>query len=66
MSDFFTPAYLENRRRELAKNPEPWGMDELDPQGPSGHAAAIRTSTRLTSDFRKTCRKMPWTSRLNR
>ena len=57
MSDFFTPAYLENRRRELAKNPEPWGMDELDPQGPSGHAYAIRKSTWLTSDFRQTYRK---------
>ncbi len=47
--DFFTPAYLERRRRALAQLPGPEGVDQLDPKFPAGHAYAIRTSTRLTS-----------------
>ena len=47
--EFFTPAYLEQRRRALALLPGPEGVDELDPKTPAGHADAIRTSTRLTS-----------------
>jgi hypothetical protein len=56
-AEFFTPAYLEERRRALARLPAPEGMDELEPSGPAGHAYAIRTSTRLTSDFRRQHRK---------
>jgi len=36
----------------------PVGMDESDPQGPAGHAYAIRKSTFLTSDYRRTHRKL--------
>src|SRR5687768_5694513 len=56
-ADFFTPAYLEKRRRALAKLPGPQGLDELDPRGPAGHAYAIRKSTWLTSVFRRQYRK---------
>jgi hypothetical protein len=56
-AEFFTPAYLEARRRALAQLPGPGGMDELDPQGPAGHAYAIRKSTWLTSSFRRQHRK---------
>jgi hypothetical protein len=55
--DFFTPAYLDERRRALAKLPGPVGMDELVSPGPAGHAYAVRTSTRVTSDFRRQHRK---------
>ena len=33
------------------------GVDETNPKSPSGHAYGIRTSTRLTSDYRRTHRK---------
>jgi hypothetical protein len=33
------------------------GIDNFDPKLPAGHAYAIRTSTRLTSDFRRQHRK---------
>jgi hypothetical protein len=33
------------------------GVDDLAPKAPTGHAYAIRTSTRLTSDFRRLYRK---------
>ncbi|MEX2142782.1 MAG: hypothetical protein WD894_26235 [Pirellulales bacterium] len=52
-AEFFTPAYLEQRRRALAQLPGPEGMDELDPRGPAGHAYAIGKSTWLTSEFRR-------------
>jgi hypothetical protein len=35
----------------------PQGMDDLDPKQPAGHANAIRTSTRLTTDYRRQYRK---------
>jgi hypothetical protein len=52
-AEFFTPAYLEERRRALAQLPGPVGMDGLEPRGPAGHAYAIRKSTWLTSEFRR-------------
>jgi hypothetical protein len=52
-ADFFTPAYLEERRRALAQLPGPVGLDEFEPSGPAGHAYAIRKSTWLTSEFRR-------------
>jgi hypothetical protein len=52
-AEFFTPAYLEQRRRALAQLPGPIGTDELEPRGPSGHAYAIRKSAWLTSNFRR-------------
>lgn len=55
--DFFTPAYLEKRRRVLAQLPGPVETDEMEPRGPAGHAYAVRNSTRLTSDFRRQHRK---------
>lgn len=54
---FVSPEALERRRRALEQMTGPKGMDDLDPKGPSGHAYAIATSTRLTSDFRRTYRK---------
>jgi hypothetical protein len=56
-AEFFSPAHLENRRRALEKAPAPRDLDQFDPKGPSGHAYAIQTSTRLTSDFRRLHRK---------
>jgi hypothetical protein len=56
-TDFYTPAYLEERRRALASLPGPEGMDELEPRGPAGHAYAIHKSAWLTSEFRRAHRK---------
>jgi len=53
---FFSPAYLERRRLAMEQS-GPRGMDDLDPKLPAGHAYAIRTSTRITSDFRRLHRK---------
>jgi len=33
------------------------GVDETDPQAPSGHAYGLRTASRLTSDYRKRLRR---------
>ncbi len=55
--EFFSPEYLEARRRALAQLPGPEGLAELEPRGPSGHAYAIRKSTWLTSTFRGQHRK---------
>jgi len=52
-AEFFTPEYLEERRRALAQLPGPIEIDELEPRGPAGHAYAIRKSTWLTSEFRR-------------
>lgn len=46
---FFTPAYLERRRRAMAEAGGPEGMDDLEPKTPAGHVYAIRKSTFLTS-----------------
>ncbi len=56
-AEFFTPEYLEARRRALAQLPGPEGMEEPEPRGPSGHAYAIRKSTWLTSVFRRQYRE---------
>src|SRR4029079_13321853 len=53
MEEHFTPAYLEGRRRALAKLPGPEGLNEPGPAGPAGHEYAIRKSTWLTSEFRR-------------
>jgi hypothetical protein len=55
-TEFFSPAYLERRRRAMAEC-SPADLDEGDPKLPAGHAYAVRTSTRLTSDFRRVHRK---------
>jgi hypothetical protein len=44
---------LENRRRALEQGAAPELGNELDPKLPAGHAYAVRTSARLTSDFRR-------------
>jgi len=56
-AEYFSPAYLERRRRALEKAPGPGDLDESNPKGPSGHAYAIHKSIWLTSEFRKTHRK---------
>jgi hypothetical protein len=50
--EFFTPAYLAERRRALMALGEAAGfrgIDQFDPTLPAGHAYAIRKSTQLTS-----------------
>jgi hypothetical protein len=56
-AEFFSPAYLEKRRQAMERQDGFRGVDDLDPKLPSGHAYAIRVSTRLTSDFRAVHRK---------
>lgn len=59
-AEFFSPAYLEKRRLAIEKMEQAagfHGIDDFDPKLPAGHAYAIRTSTRLTSDFRRQHRK---------
>ncbi len=56
-AEFFSPAYLEKRRRAMELAGAPADMDEYDPKLPAGHAYAIRTSKRLTSYFRRHHRK---------
>ena len=59
-AEFYTPAYLEQRRRAIQKIEEAAGFQGADfdsPTLPAGHADGIRTSTRLTSDFRRVHRK---------
>jgi hypothetical protein len=54
---FFSADHLERRRRAMQQAGGPEGMDDLDPKLPAGHANAIRTSTRLTTDYRRQYRK---------
>jgi len=56
-SEYFSPAYIKKRRLALEQASWPKDLDQSNPQGPSGHAYAIRKSTWLTSEFRKTHRK---------
>jgi len=59
-AEFFSPDYLAERRRAIERSDQAagfQGIDQLDPKLPAGHAYAIRTSTRLTSDFRRQYRK---------
>ncbi len=50
---FFTPEYLEKRRRAMTHAGELDLGDSLDFKLPSGHAYGVRLSSRLTSDFRR-------------
>lgn len=54
-AEFYSPAYLEKRRRAMEQSPR--DLDDGDPKLPAGHAYAIRKSTWLTSEFRKVHRK---------
>lgn len=56
-ADFFTPEYLERRRLAMARYSGWEGADDLDAKCPAGHARAVRTSTRLTRQFRQTHRQ---------
>src|SRR5687768_5087967 len=59
-AEFFTPAYLENRRRaleEIERAAGFEGMDQFEPTLPAGHAYAIRKSTLLTSYTKRHQRK---------
>jgi hypothetical protein len=59
-ASFFTPAYLENRRRALeamAKAAGFTGIDAYEPTLPAGHAYAVRKSTQLTSYAKRHQRK---------
>jgi hypothetical protein len=48
-AEFFSPAYLEKRRRAMEKVTGPRGIDEFDPKLAAGHAYAFRKSSWLTS-----------------
>jgi hypothetical protein len=56
-AEFFTPDYLENRRRALEQSGGPRDLDDGDPRLPAGHAYAVRKSTWITSEFRRVHRK---------
>lgn len=56
-AEFFTPAFLEQRRRALEQAEWPQDLDKYDPTLPAGHAYGIRTSTRLTSYTKRHQRK---------
>jgi len=59
-AEFFSPDYLAERRRAIERSDQAagfQGIDQFDPTLPAGHAYGIRTSTRLTSDFRRQHRK---------
>jgi hypothetical protein len=59
-AEFFSPAYLEERRRSLmaiAQAAGFQGIDQGDPTSPAGHAYAIRKSTLLTSYTKRHQRK---------
>jgi hypothetical protein len=58
--EFFSPAYLEKRRRAMEAIAEASGfrgIDDGDPTLPAGHAYAIRKSTWLTSYTKRHQRK---------
>jgi hypothetical protein len=53
-----TPEFIERRRLAMAQYAQAWeGVDDLDPKGPAGHAAAVRKSAWLTWDYRRLHRK---------
>ncbi len=56
-AEFFSPAYLENRRRAMEQVTGPQGMDAFDPTLPAGHAYAFRKSSILTSYTKRHQRK---------
>jgi hypothetical protein len=55
--EFFSPAYLEKRRRAMEQVTGPRGMDEFDPTLPAGHAYAVRKSSLLTNYIKRHQRK---------
>jgi hypothetical protein len=56
-AEFFTPEYLDRRRRIMARRSGFKGIDDLNPKAPAGHADGIRTSTWLTQSVKHTHRK---------
>lgn len=59
-AEFFSPAYVEQRRLALEAAEAAagfHGIDEFDPKLPSGHAYAVRKSTTLTSYTKRHQRK---------
>lgn len=57
---FYSEAFLERRRRAIEEIDQAsgfQGVDEFDRKLPAGHARAVRTSSRLTSDLRRQYRK---------
>jgi hypothetical protein len=60
-AEFFSPTYLEDRRRAIESMDQArgfHGIDDGDPKLPAGHAYAIRKSTWLTSYAKRHQRKM--------
>ncbi len=56
--EFFTPEYLERRRRAMAKYEQAFeGVEDLDPKVPAGHAYGVRKSSWLTQNYRSIHRK---------
>lgn len=52
--EYETPAYLARRNAAMSVVTAGFvGVDQSDPTGPSGHAYGLRTSTRLTTDYRQ-------------
>ena len=56
-AEFYTPAFLEMRRRAFEQAGGPRDLDKFDPKLPAGHAYAIRKSTLLTSYTKRHQRK---------
>ena len=56
-AEFFSPAYLEKRRRAMEADTAFKGVDALDPKLPAGHAYAIRKSTWLATNTKVDQRK---------
>ena len=52
-----SPEFLDARHAAMLAQTGFVGVDETDPTAPSGHAEGIRTSSRLTSDYRRRWRK---------
>ena len=54
----FTAAELLARRQAEMPQGDAWkGVDDLNPKAPAGHDYGIRTSTRLTRQYRQSHRK---------
>jgi hypothetical protein len=56
-ADLFSEEHLRRRREAMARDRSWEGVDDGVFNGPVGHANGVATSTRLTSDFRRTHRK---------
>jgi hypothetical protein len=57
MPDPFNPEFYAARHAAMLAQDGFKGMDDLDPQGPAGHAYGIRVSSRLTTDYRRRLRR---------